>query len=216
MGRSTTIEGDIVEIWKLLFFIPACFALNMTPGPNNLLSMNNARCYGFQSAFIAGLGRIAAFSVMITLAASGLAVVLYTSEILFITIKLLGAAYLLWIAFNLWRSEANPVSEINSTQNRFGLAKQEFVLAAGNPKAILIFTAFLPQFVDVSVSVNEQFFVLGSTFLILEMAAISIYAVFGIYLRQWFSKPQMARRFNRACATFLAVSGANLLFSRQQ
>jgi threonine/homoserine/homoserine lactone efflux protein len=89
-------EGDIVKIWKLLFFIPACFALNMTLGPNNLLSMNNARCYSFQSTFIAGLGRIAAFSVIITLAASGLAVVLYASETLFFTLKLLGAAY--WCA----------------------------------------------------------------------------------------------------------------------
>lgn len=204
-----------MEIWKLLFFIPACFALNMTPGPNNLLSMNNARCYGFNSAFLAGLGRIAAFSMMIALAASGLAVVLYASESLFLTIKVAGAAYLLWIAFNLWRSEASPVSEIENTRNRFGLAKQEFVLAAGNPKAILIFTAFLPQFVDVSESVNEQFFVLGLTFLLLEIVAISIYATFGIYLRQWFTKPKMAKRFNRGCATFLALSGANLLFSRQ-
>lgn len=205
-----------MEIWTLLFFIPACFTLNMTPGPNNLLSMNNARCYGFKSAFMAGLGRIAAFSVMIAFAASGLAVVLYASETLFLIIKVVGAAYLLWIAFNLWRSDTSPISDIENTRNRFGLAKQEFVLAAGNPKAILIFTAFLPQFVDVSASVNEQFFVLGITFLLLEMCAISLYAAFGIYLRQWFTKPNMAKRFNRACATFLALSGANLLFSRQQ
>ncbi|MGV2989903.1 LysE family translocator [Vibrio sp. E150_011] len=205
-----------MEIWKLLFFIPACFALNMTPGPNNLLSMNNARCYDFKSAFIAGLGRIAAFSVMIALAASGLAVVLYASETLFLVIKVVGAAYLLWIALNLWRSVSSPVAELESTHNRLGLAKQEFLLAAGNPKAILIFTAFLPQFVDVSARVNEQFFVLGATFLILEIGAISIYSIFGIYLRQWFTKPKMAKRFNRGCATFLAMSGASLLLSRQQ
>ncbi|CDT33426.1 LysE family translocator [Vibrio coralliirubri] len=204
-----------MEIWKLLLFIPACFALNMTPGPNNLLSMNNARCYGFQVAFVAGLGRILAFSGMIALAASGLAVVLYTSETLFFLIKLFGAMYLLWIAFNLWRSQASPVADIERNKNWFGLVKQEFALAAGNPKAILIFTAFLPQFVDVSANVNTQFFVLGSTFLVLEMLAISIYAAFGLYLRSWFSKPQMAKRFNKACSVFLALSGANLLVSRQ-
>ncbi|WP_210449032.1 LysE family translocator [Vibrio crassostreae] len=204
-----------MEIWKLLLFIPACFALNMTPGPNNLLSMNNARCYGFQAAFIAGLGRILAFSGMIALAASGLAVVLYTSETLFFLIKLFGAMYLLWIAFNLWRSQASPVADIERNKNWFGLVKQEFALAAGNPKAILIFTAFLPQFIDVSANVNTQFFVLGSTFLVLEMLAISIYATFGLYLRNWFSKPQMAKRFNKACSVFLALSGANLLVSRQ-
>ncbi len=54
-----------MELLKLLLFIPACFALNMTPGPNNLLSLNNARCYGFYSAFIAGLGRVLAFAGMI-------------------------------------------------------------------------------------------------------------------------------------------------------
>ncbi|MGF1813289.1 LysE family translocator [Vibrio splendidus] len=204
-----------MEIWKLLLFIPACFALNMTPGPNNLLSMNNARCYGFQTAFVAGLGRILAFSGMIALAASGLAVVLYTSETLFFLIKLFGAMYLLWIAFNLWRSQASPVADIERNKDWFGLVKQEFTLAAGNPKAILIFTAFLPQFVDVSANVNTQFFILGSTFLVLEMLAISIYAAFGLYLRNWFSKPQMAKRFNKACAVFLALSGANLLVSRQ-
>ncbi|TCN75747.1 LysE family translocator [Vibrio crassostreae] len=204
-----------MEIWKLLLFIPACFALNMTPGPNNLLSMNNARCYGFQAALVAGLGRITAFSGMIALAASGLAVVLYTSETLFFLIKLFGAMYLLWIAFNLWRSQASPVADIERNKNWFGLVKQEFALAAGNPKAILIFTAFLPQFVDVAANVNTQFFVLGSTFLVLEMLAISIYAAFGLYLRNWFSKPQMAKRFNKACSVFLALSGANLLVSRQ-
>lgn len=204
-----------MEIWKLLLFIPACFALNMTPGPNNLLSMNNARCYGFKAAFIAGLGRIVAFSGMIALAASGLAVVLYTSETLFFFIKLFGAMYLLWIAFNLWRSQVSPIVGIERNKNWFGLVKQEFALAAGNPKAILIFTAFLPQFVDVSANVNTQFFILGVTFLVLELLAISIYAAFGLYLRNWFSKPQMAKRFNKACSVFLALSGANLLVSRQ-
>ena len=199
---------------ELLFFIPACFALNMTPGPNNLLSMNNARCYGFQSALLAGMGRIVAFAGMIALTASGLAVVLYASETVFFLIKTIGAIYLLWIAYQLWRSEASPVSDSQLIRNRWGLAKQEFFLAAGNPKAILIFTAFLPQFVDVSKDINAQFFVLGGVFLLLEVAAISLYALCGLYLRQWFTQPHMAQRFNRVCAAFLSVLGINLLLER--
>ncbi|MCG9782924.1 LysE family translocator [Vibrio brasiliensis] len=202
-----------MELWKLAVFIPACFALNMTPGPNNLLSLNNARRYGFKSALIGGLGRVSAFAIMIALAASGLAVVLYASETLFFTIKLFGALYLLWLAFNLWRSESSPVSDNSDRTNLVGLVKQEFALAAGNPKAILIFTAFLPQFVDVALDVDHQFMVLGCTFIVLEMLAISIYALFGLYLRHWFTKPKMVRRFNRASAMFLSYSGANLLFT---
>ncbi|EGU46327.1 hypothetical protein VII00023_12091 [Vibrio ichthyoenteri ATCC 700023] len=204
-----------MEIWKLLLFIPACFALNMTPGPNNLMSMNNARCFGFKSAFVAGIGRIVAFSLMIMLAASGLAFVLYASEVVFFLIKLVGALYLAWIAFQLWNSHANPLSDVRLKNNRLDLAKQEFILAAGNPKAILIFTAFLPQFVDVTQPVQSQFFVLGCTFLFLELLAISLYALFGLYLRHWFTKPEMAKRFNRICATFLAFSAGNILFTRQ-
>lgn len=204
-----------MEIWTLILFITACFALNMSPGPNNLLSMNNARCYGFKSALLAGLGRITAFAAMISLAASGLAVVLYASETLFLIIKIVGAAYLLWIAINFYRSKTNPISNIDDTRNQLELAKQEFLLAVGNPKAILIFTAFLPQFIDVSANVNEQFLILGVTFLLLELAAISLYAVFGIYLRQWFTQPKMAVYFNRGCAAFLAMSGASLLLTRQ-
>lgn len=56
----------------------------MAPGPNNLLAMNNARCYGFRAAFVASLGRIAAFSAMIALSASGLAVIfVYVRNVIF-------------------------------------------------------------------------------------------------------------------------------------
>ena len=204
-----------MEVWQFILFITACFALNMAPGPNNLLAMNNARCFGFKTSVAAGLGRILAFSVMIALAASGLAAVLYTSEMLFFVIKLCGALYLFYLALNLWRSGASPAAEKVASRGVVSLAKQELALAAGNPKAILIFTAFLPQFVDVSGNVEQQFLVLGGTFLILELVAICIYACFGLYLKHWFSNPKMAKRFNRACAGFLTFSGANLLLSKQ-
>ncbi|OEE46855.1 LysE family translocator [Enterovibrio norvegicus] len=205
-----------MDLLSLLLFVPACFALNMTPGPNNLLAMNNARCYGFRASMIGSLGRILAFSAMITLTASGLAVILYASETVFFAIKLFGALYLFWIAFQLWRSTSIPVTDSERHKPLKALFKQELALAAGNPKAILIFTAFLPQFVDTSASVNTQFFVLGVTFLGLEIAAIAIYAVFGIYLRQWFEQPKMARWFNRGCAFVLGLSGGNLLLMNRQ
>lgn len=126
-----------MDIWKLLLFIPACFALNMAPGPNNLLAMNNARCYGFRAAFVASLGRIAAFSAMIALSASGLAVILYTSEMLFLAIKLVGALYLLWIAFNLWRSESSPISDLDNSRNYAGLRSKNLRLPLATRKRFL-------------------------------------------------------------------------------
>ncbi|MEG0944838.1 MAG: LysE family transporter, partial [Angelakisella sp.] len=82
----------------MLFFIPACFALNMAPGPNNLLSVANATRYGFWVASIAGAGRLLAFIGMIAISATGLAAVLQASLAGFYAIKLIGAAYLFYLA----------------------------------------------------------------------------------------------------------------------
>lgn len=207
-----------MDLSTLALFIPACFALNMAPGPNNLLSLNNASRYGLRTACVAGIGRLFAFAGMIVLAAMGLAVVLHTSEYLFLTIKVLGAGYLFYIAWQLWRA---PVSDATvQTERQAGplrLARQEFLVAAGNPKAILIFTAFLPQFVQVAspVPVTEQFAWLGGLFLLLEWAAIAIYAWLGAYLQRWFNQPGPRRLFNRVSATLLSCAGVGLLVARR-
>jgi len=207
-----------MDLTTLALFIPACFALNMAPGPNNLLSLNNASRYGLRTACVAGIGRLFAFAGMIVLAAMGLAAVLHTSEYLFLVIKVLGAAYLFYIAWQLWRA---PVGEALMTNDQprgsWRLARQEFWVAAGNPKAILIFTAFLPQFVSVgsATPVSEQFLWLGVLFLLLEWAAIAIYAGLGAYLQRWFSQPGPRRLFNRVSATLLGCAGLGLLAARR-
>ena len=207
-----------MDLSTLALFIPACFALNMAPGPNNLLSLNNASRYGLRTACVAGIGRLFAFAGMILLAALGLAVVLHTSEYLFLAIKVLGAFYLFYIAWQLWRA---PVGEGGVIVERKGgvlkLARQECFVAAGNPKAILIFTAFLPQFVSMNsaVPVGEQFLWLGVMFLLLEWFAIAIYAWLGAYLQRWFNQPGPRRLFNRLSAGLLGCAGLGLLAARR-
>ncbi|WP_312936692.1 LysE family translocator [Pseudomonas sp.] len=207
-----------MDLSILLLFLPACFALNMAPGPNNLLSLHNASRYGLRRACIAGGGRLVAFSGMIALAAMGLAVVLHTSEYLFLLIKVAGAGYLFYIAWQLWRApvgaETHPAEP---ARGGWQLARQEFFVAAGNPKAILIFTAFLPQFVTVgsATPVSEQFLWLGSLFLLLEWVAIALYAGLGAYLQRWFEQPRARRIFNRASAGLLGCAGVGLLAARR-
>lgn len=207
-----------MDLSTLLLFLPACFALNMAPGPNNLLSLHNASRYGLGTACLAGGGRIVAFSAMIGLAAMGLAVVLHTSEYLFMAIKLVGAAYLFYIAWQLWRAPVgSAVTQEEVGRSGWHLARQEFFVAAGNPKAILIFTAFLPQFVSVgsSTPVSEQFLWLGALFLLLEWAAIALYSGLGAYLQRWFNQPRPRRLFNRISAGLLGCAGLGLLAARR-
>ncbi|WP_028634114.1 LysE family translocator [Pseudomonas parafulva] len=207
-----------MDLASLLLFIPACFALNMAPGPNNLLSLHNASRYGLRTACVAGGGRLLAFSAMIVLAAMGLAVVLHTSAYLFWVIKVAGAAYLFYIAWQLWRAPVGQVAEAAELpRGTWQLARQEFLVAAGNPKAILIFTAFLPQFVSVGsiTPVSEQFLWLGVLFLLLEWVAIALYAGLGTYLQRWFAQPRPRRLFNRVSASLLGCAGIGLLAARR-
>lgn len=200
----------------LALFIPACFAINMAPGPNNLLAISNATRYGFAPSVMAGLGRLTAFAAMIGLTSVGLAVVLYASEMVFTVIKVAGALYLLWLALKLWRADGG--AEAGALDRRRGqrdLLKQEFLVAAGNPKAIVVFTAFLPQFVDPAGPVSAQFLTLGALFLAMECVAISLYALGGLYLRGWFDSPRGRRLFNRICAGLLASAGVGLLAARR-
>lgn len=62
-----------MSLENLLIFVPACFALNLAPGPNNLLSIANATRYGFWTSTVAGVGRLLAFTAMIAIAATGFA-----------------------------------------------------------------------------------------------------------------------------------------------
>jgi threonine/homoserine/homoserine lactone efflux protein len=139
MGGRITVESVAGCSWNRWpdgrgIRIPACFELNMAPGPNNLLSISNATRYGYRASCMAGVGRLLAFAIMIALASAGLAVVLKTSELVFYGFKVVGAAYLLYLAYQLWG--AAPEAEFESENVRgelWGLARQEFLVAAGNP-----------------------------------------------------------------------------------
>ncbi len=205
-----------MNLATLALFLPACFALNMAPGPNNLLSISNASRYGYRMACLAGGGRLLAFTGMIALASVGLAAVLQASELLFYGIKIVGAGYLLYLAYQLWNAAPNSHAQATDAPVKlWGLARQEFLVAAGNPKAILIFTAFLPQFVDPTQPMTTQFAMLGALFLLLEWVAIGLYAYMGLHMRRWFAKPKGQRLFNRCCAGLLAAAASVLLAAKR-
>lgn len=131
--------------WAL--FIPACFAINMAPGPNNMLAFSNAARFGFSHAMLGAFGRLVAFALMITLVAVGLGALLAASETAFTVVKWLGAAYLVYVGVKLLRSRFEKSEEqVSGIVSVRELARHEFSLAAGNPKAIATFTTFSRSF----------------------------------------------------------------------
>jgi threonine/homoserine/homoserine lactone efflux protein len=205
-----------------LLFLPACFALNMAFGPNNVLSLSNGARIGVLHSVTASFGRLVAFTLMIAITGLGLGALLLASETLFTVLKFGGAAYLVWLGIKLLRSkpteQALVVTEQAGRQDRAGLllthCRQEFYVAAGNPKAILIFTAFFPQFVDRS-HYALSFAVLGATFLVLELVAIAIYALIGARLRFLIVNPKGFVWLNRISGSLMVGFGTLLALLRR-
>ncbi|PRA33225.1 LysE family translocator [Pseudomonas poae] len=205
-----------MDFSTLVLFVPACFALNLAPGPNNLLSINNAAHHGFSASCFAGIGRLIAFAIIIGLASVGLSAVIFASETIFTIIKTIGAVYLIYLAYKLWTSEGFTVAQTKTGAKVriFTLMRQEFLVAIGNPKAILIFTAFLPQFIVPDEHISAQFITLGAMFLVLEWIAIAIYAYLGLHLQRWLAGTKAKKLFNRICGSLLGGAGLALLVAR--
>lgn len=202
-----------------LLYLPACFALNLAFGPNNLLSVTNGARHGVGVAVRAASGRLAAFALMIAIAGLGMGAVLAASEIAFGALKWLGAAYLVWLGVRLLRAPAPTMGDAAaagpaSPPSRRALARQEFTVAMSNPKAILIFTAFLPQFVAPD-AYATSYLLLGTTFLVLETVAIALYALLGARMRTLARGGGAMRGFNRASGAMMIGFGLLLAFARR-
>lgn len=199
-------------------FLPACFAINMAFGPNNVLSLSNGARDGVRASVLASFGRLLAFAIMIAIAGLGLGALLLASRTLFTAIKLAGAAYLVWIGVKLIRSGPSiAVKDEGAPRGPVSLArltKQEFWVAAGNPKAILVFTAFFPQFVDRG-AYATSFAILGATFLLLELVAIVIYAALGARLGSLSRGARGFTWFNRVSGALMIGFGVMLAFVRR-
>ncbi len=195
-----------------LLFLPACFALNMAPGPNNMLAFANGARAGFVVGFAGGLGRMPAFAILIVITAVGLGALLAQSALAFTLVKLLGAAYLVYIGWRLWTADGG--SQPGSALDARAAMRRDFTIAISNPKAIAIFTAFFPQFLDPTQAIAPQFLQMGVVFLLLEVVAVAIYAVSGAVLGGAFRTQRMTRLLNRGSGAFLIGSGVSLAFSR--
>lgn len=138
---------------------------------------HGARC-GVGFAQKAAIGRLLVFVLMIVVSAMGLSVVLTTSAAIFGIVKLVGAAYLIWLGIALWRN--SKLHESIGAEAEQITQSQGFkaAVALSNPKAIIIFAAFFPQFVDAN-AYWHSYLLLGSAFLFMEVIAISVYASMG-------------------------------------
>ncbi len=192
-------------------FLPACIGMNFFPGPNNLLALVHGTRTTARHATLAGLARLPAMVVMLILLALGLEALLALSANAFQWLRIVGAVYLLWMAWQSLHAVVRPNSVIEAKKTLWMMARSEALVAFTNPKLILIFYAFFPQFIDPLEPVVPQVAIMGGTFLLIEIAAIGLYAFGGRWLQTQLEDGESSKWLSRFTAAALTAAAGLIL-----
>lgn len=190
-----------------LFF--AVYALAVaTPGPGiaAILARSMARGLHGAPAFIAGF--LIGDFIWFTLAVTGLAAIAKTAATLFLVIKYVGAAYLLYLAYRLWTSEPGPVeaSEGPAADSNARAFLSSLALTLGNPKTIIFFLALLPTVVDLQSLHACGYLEIATIIAIVLPTVLGAYAIAGARVRRLFKSRRALTIMNRS--TGVAMAGA--------
>jgi homoserine/homoserine lactone efflux protein len=144
-------------------YLIACLVLTVVPGPTVSLIIANSLTHGTRAGLLNVAGTQLGLAVMMGILVVGLASIVETMGIWFDWVRLAGAAYLVWLGWKLLRSSGRLDQPGNAPVPRGGFFLQGFLVMMSNPKALLFFGAFIPQFVDPNASAAWQVALLGAT-----------------------------------------------------
>ncbi len=197
------------EAW--LMFCTTEAVLCFTPGPAVLLVVSLSLAQGGASGLRSCIGILAANTLYFALSATGLAAVLLASWELFVLIKWAGAAYLVWLGLRMLvaRTRGSARAPAGGSEGR-GPFLRGFVVQGANPKALVFFTALLPQFINPHAPVAPQILILGLSSVLIELIALCSYAALSHRARGLARGPRFAGAFERLGGALLIAAGARL------
>ncbi|MBY6187281.1 LysE family translocator [Marinobacter hydrocarbonoclasticus] len=188
-------------------FLVAVTGLALAPGPNGLLALSHGALYGHRTALATVLGGITGFALIVAVSVMGLGSLLQAEPRLLMGLKWLGAVYLGWLGWQLWRSPAPDwyqTRDVVSTRP-WALFRTGALTALANPKVLLFFGAFIPPFINPASPLLTQLVVMTLTFCAVEFAV-----EYGLARLAHQLRPRLAalgRSFNRGCAVvFLMIA----------
>jgi len=202
-----SIEGMELNTW--LIYLLAAIGLSLSPGPNGLLALTHGALHGRRKALYTIFGGAFGFITVVALSMFGIGALLKTSLAWLTAMKWVGGAYLVWLGVQVWRSPSIGIEVRGSTVPRAGwsLFRQGALSALTNPKGLLFFAAFLPQFIDPARSLLVQFVIMAGTFAVIEIATEMFIATMAHRISPWLRR--VGRRFNHACGgVFMAIGVA--------
>ena len=195
------------ENW--LAFTAASAIMLAIPGPTVLLVISYALGHGRRSAYATVAGVALGDFTAMTASMLGLGAMLAASAALFTVLKWIGAVYLVYLGIKLWRAPVaamGPDGSGGETSPR-RIFLHAYAVTALNPKSIVFFVAFLPQFLDLAVPVGSQMLIFEATFLPLAALNALGYALLAAAARRTIRKPAVQRAVNRTGGSILIGAG---------
>ncbi len=192
-----------LQTWFL--YTLAAVGLSLTPGPNGLLALTHGALYGTRKTIFTILGGSLGFATVVGFSMFGIGALLAANVGLLVVLKWLGGAYLAFLGIQVWRSPALAESRKVISNSSGGRLFQAGLLSAiSNPKGILFFVAFLPQFINPAESLFLQFLVMASTFVVIEFIYELMVASLADRIQPWLKR--VGKNFNRVFGSvFIAI-----------
>lgn len=205
------------EMW--LAFATAWFVLCLAPGPDNIFVLMQSIIYGKRDGLWVVVGLCFGLTVHIILVSIGVSALIRASAIAFTTVKVLGACYLVYLAILAWRAPAQEIS-LDGKKERadvlpaWSLIRRGALMNLTNPKVIIFFLAFFPQFLVEGYSVPIQNTIMGITIICTCLLVFGGIAICADKVRALITSAKVQRNVNRTGAFVFVCLALNIVFTR--
>lgn len=198
------------EAWLVFVFIWTATTLPVGPNVINCVAISQSQGLARSLWTIPGIGSAAL--IHITIGLTGLAALMTTHVMLFNIVKGIGAAYMLYMAYNMWRDRGGDLTKSNTVAvPRLTAMRQGFMISVTNPKAIFVNIAIFSQFIDADQALWQQLTLLIPTALIIDAIIYAGYCALGAQLGRFLRSAKRQKVFNRSTGVIYSLIGIGLL-----
>jgi len=199
-------------------FVFAAVIIAISPGSGAVLSMSHGLSYGVRKASATVLGLQIGLLLVLAIAGAGVGSLLLASEPAFNVVKVVGAAYLIYLGVSQWRAQAAPGAEAGILADHPSFGRRVltgFLTNSTNPKGIIFMVAVLPQFIAKNLPLLPQLLILGVTMVTIDTCVMHGYALLASSMQQFFRNAVAMRKLNRVFGGVLVFMGGALFFVRR-
>jgi threonine/homoserine/homoserine lactone efflux protein len=196
-----------IDLW--IAFVAASTVLLIIPGPTILTVISYSISHGHRVKIPLVCAVALGDSTALVLSLLGLGTLLAQSAFWFQVVKWIGGLYLLYLGIKLFMAGSRPIglSSRESNDSGWTLFSNTYLVTALNPKGMVFFVAFLPQFISPVHEISQQLWILAITFVVLAAINAMLYAVFAGQARKLLSSAKMQRLFNFSGGSLLSIAG---------